>query len=72
MNDKVKVFTGSGQLTVNKEEKNEEQPKYIKASGGKETVVSDKWWEKMEHPHCGTELCCGQCEGAKKYVKKND
>lgn len=69
----VKVFTSSGQLTVNKEEKNEEQPKYIKATGGNESVV--RTYEKLSHPFCGTSKCCGQCATAqinKEDDEKND
>ena len=64
----VKVFTGSGQLTVNKEE-----PKYIKASGGNESIV--RTYEKLSHPFCGTSKCCGQCATAqinKEDDEKND
>lgn len=58
----VKVYTSSGQFSVNKKETDKEQPQYIQASGGNETIVSE--YEKLSHPYCGTPKCCGQCSTA--------
>jgi len=46
-------------MTVNKEE-----PQYINARGGTETIVSE--YDKLSHPYCGTPKCCGQCATANK------
>jgi len=53
----IKVFTGSGQFKIENNEDKTEQPTYIRATGGNESIVK-------EHKNCGTPKCCGMCKTA--------
>ena len=65
----VKVFTGSGQLSVKDDKKpTANRASYIQATGGDESIV--KTYEKLSHPYCGTPKCCGMCKTADKSVSE--
>ena len=63
MTIKTHIYAASGTFKMNDydntNEVDKEEPQYINARGGTETIVSEK------HIHCGTPKCCGQCATAK-------